>query len=209
MRLHREAYPVTVLGPGRRYGIWVQGCARRCPGCASSDTWDYDGGEEVEVSELVSRIIAAAQAEGLTGLTVTCGEPLDQTEELCRIIAEAKETLGGDFDVLVFTGNPVEEIPEDSPIFTCVDAMVCGPYMRDIPGRGALIATDNQELLLLTDLARARYTDDYLAKEVSLQATTDGRETTLVGIPEAGTLDRLERLLLEKGVALGDCSWKN
>ena len=209
MRLNREAYPVTVLGPGRRYGIWVQGCARRCPGCASSDTWDYDGGEETGFSELASRIVAASKAEGLIGLTVTGGEPLDQVQELCELIATVKGVLGDGFDVLVFTGNPVEEIPEDSPIFACADAMVCGPYMREIPGRGTLIATGNQELLLLTDLAKDRYDADYLAKGVSLQASADGREITLVGIPEAGTLDRLEQLLLEKGVTLGDCSWKN
>ncbi|WP_461325238.1 4Fe-4S cluster-binding domain-containing protein [Bradyrhizobium diazoefficiens] len=44
-RIH---FPVTTLGPGRRLGIWFQGCSIRCPGCISMDTWmegagKYDG----------------------------------------------------------------------------------------------------------------------------------------------------------------------
>ena len=37
--LSRIHFPVTTLGPGRRIGIWFQGCSIRCPGCISMDTW--------------------------------------------------------------------------------------------------------------------------------------------------------------------------
>ena len=37
--LNRVHFPVTALGPGRRVGIWLQGCSIRCPGCMSLDTW--------------------------------------------------------------------------------------------------------------------------------------------------------------------------
>jgi anaerobic ribonucleoside-triphosphate reductase activating protein len=30
-------YPVTVLGPGKRIGIWL-GCRIQCKGCVSQDT---------------------------------------------------------------------------------------------------------------------------------------------------------------------------
>ena len=40
-RLH---FPVTTLGPGRRLGIWFQGCSIQCRGCISIDTWDKTRG---------------------------------------------------------------------------------------------------------------------------------------------------------------------
>src|SRR3546814_9784731 len=56
-RLH---FPVTALGPGRRIGLWLQGCSIRCPGCISVDTWAHDAGH-VPLSYLTERI------EGLAG----------------------------------------------------------------------------------------------------------------------------------------------
>ena len=52
IRVNRVARPVTVLGPGRRLGLWVQGCSIRCPGCASEDTWDPAAGRDLEVAAL-------------------------------------------------------------------------------------------------------------------------------------------------------------
>lgn len=53
VRVARIMAPITVLGPGSRVGLWVQGCALACPGCASRDTWDPGGGHAVDVSRLL------------------------------------------------------------------------------------------------------------------------------------------------------------
>lgn len=34
MYIARILYPVEVLGPGKRIGIWFCGCPRRCEGCS-------------------------------------------------------------------------------------------------------------------------------------------------------------------------------
>ena len=39
LSVNRLHHPVTALGSGSRVGIWTQGCAIRCRGCASLDTW--------------------------------------------------------------------------------------------------------------------------------------------------------------------------
>ena len=85
VRVARLLAPVTVLGPGRRLGLWVQGCGLACPGCASRDTWDPAEGLEIPVAELADRITRTVVAEDLTGLTITGGEPTDQGRALASL----------------------------------------------------------------------------------------------------------------------------
>ncbi len=40
--LNKAHFPVTVLGPGRRIGLWLQGCTIRCRGCVSQDARPAD-----------------------------------------------------------------------------------------------------------------------------------------------------------------------
>ncbi len=56
IELNKAHWPVTVLGPGRRIGLWVQGCSIHCPGCVSQDTWPKDAARRIA--------IAKAHAEG-------------------------------------------------------------------------------------------------------------------------------------------------
>ena len=61
--LNRLHWPVTVLGPGRRVGIWMQGCSIGCRGCVSRDTWPAHGepgatGDVISIDDLMSRIDA-------------------------------------------------------------------------------------------------------------------------------------------------------
>jgi organic radical activating enzyme len=76
LRVSRIHVPVTALGPGRRVGIWVQGCSIGCAGCMSQDTWDPAGGEPVPVSRILSWL--AGLPGTVTGLTVSGGEPFQQ-----------------------------------------------------------------------------------------------------------------------------------
>src|SRR3546814_13333941 len=69
-RLH---FTVTELGPGRRTGLWLQGCRIRCPGCISVETWAHDAGP-VPTSDVNERIVA--RTGGAAGLTVPNGGPL-------------------------------------------------------------------------------------------------------------------------------------
>src|SRR5437899_11617845 len=65
--ISRIHFPVTKLGPGRRIGIWVQGCSVRCPGCISVDTWAQGRGRTT-VSEMLGAIATwKPDAEGVTG----------------------------------------------------------------------------------------------------------------------------------------------
>lgn len=87
-RIHSVQSLGAVDGPGLRYVIFMQGCPLRCAYCHNPDTWAFDGGEEVEVDEMVSKILRYHNYMGKEGgVTVSGGEPLSQAafvEELFR-----------------------------------------------------------------------------------------------------------------------------
>jgi anaerobic ribonucleoside-triphosphate reductase activating protein len=60
--LNKAHFPVTVLGPGRRIGLWLQGCSIRCAGCVSRDTWEAGAGHAMPIERLLDwcRSVAAA-----------------------------------------------------------------------------------------------------------------------------------------------------
>ena len=56
MYVARILYPVEVLGPGKRVGIWCCGCPRRCKGCSNPELWEFQ--ERYQVSpERIFRLI--------------------------------------------------------------------------------------------------------------------------------------------------------
>ena len=55
--LARVYYPVKVLGPGSRVGIWLNGCHRKCPGCISPELQGYDPAKEVSVQDVIKMIM--------------------------------------------------------------------------------------------------------------------------------------------------------
>ena len=40
-------------GPGFRTSIYCAGCGHHCPGCHNPQSWDFQGGKEVSVEELL------------------------------------------------------------------------------------------------------------------------------------------------------------
>lgn len=205
MRISRVHAPVTVLGPGRRVGVWVQGCTLACPGCASRDTWDPAGGWPVAVSDLAAEIDDLAR--GCDGLTVSGGEPLQQAEELAELIAQVRGRHP-EWDVLLFTGlAPDEWTGPQRAAAALADAVVAGRYRVDLPGTQPLRASANQQLILTGPRARERYTD-LRDQDGELQAVLDDRGLTMIGLPRVGDLPRMERALRTRGVTLSEVSWR-
>lgn len=78
----------AVDGPGLRCVVFLQGCPLRCVYCHNPDTWDFTGGTETTVEEMVQKILRYKPFIAKNGgVTVTGGEPLCQsafTAELFR-----------------------------------------------------------------------------------------------------------------------------
>ncbi|MFE1193215.1 4Fe-4S cluster-binding domain-containing protein [Streptomyces olivaceoviridis] len=222
LRLDGTHYPLETLGPGKRLGVWFQGCSLGCAGCMSRHTWDPAAGTSATVREVLA-LWRRALADGAGGLTVSGGEPLQQAAALAELLAGAARLRDGarrhegsaghrPADLLVYTGyEPAELTPERRAALDGADAVITGRFRVAEPTRLAWRGSANQRIVPLTPLGAARY-GPYLAREAPgprLQAASGGDgELRLYGVPLRGELLELERRLGQGGVALTERSWR-
>lgn len=90
-RIHSLESFGTVDGPGVRYVVFVQGCPMRCAYCHNPDTWDMNGGTEMEPSEIITNYERNKPFYREGGITVTGGEPLMQIDFLLELFTLAKK----------------------------------------------------------------------------------------------------------------------
>ncbi len=81
----------VVDGPGLRLVIFVQGCSRHCPGCHNPDTWDCDGGQEMDTGEILRQI---GDSRLIQGVTFSGGEPSNRLQPvLCWLNIQKQSAL--------------------------------------------------------------------------------------------------------------------
>lgn len=213
--LNKSHFPVRVLGPGTRAGLWLQGCTIRCFGCISRDTWPADETKAVEVEAILDWVRALSPAD-VDGVTISGGEPLDQPDallELLRGLHEWRGTLGHPIDFLCYSGRGWEEVQRDfAAQLTLLDAFVPEPFVQGERTDGALRGSANQRVIPLTALGRERYNDDALTGELAgqraqVQVAVDGEAVRFIGIPKQGDMSALRNAARERGVVLERTSW--
>lgn len=151
LKVHRCAPSVTVLGPGVRAVIWVQGCTHQCAGCISPDTWDQTCGTPVSVGKMASWVLALPTIEGIT---ISGGEPMLQAGTLVDLIDNIRSSR--EVGVVCYTGFVLEELqavatPSQLDLLGRIDLLVDGPYVESLHGDLLWRGSANQRLLPLTD----------------------------------------------------------
>ena len=85
----------TLDGPGVRFVVFTQGCNLRCGCCHNPDTWDMKNAKEIDVDEIIKKVIRYKEYfnnEG--GITVSGGEPLLQPNFVRELFIKAhKENI--------------------------------------------------------------------------------------------------------------------
>ena len=153
MRLHSILHGSRANGPNLRSVVWVQGCVGiGCAGCVNPATHDPNGGTEIDLDDLVQELLYKS-VPGTEGLTLSGGEPLQQSWDVLDLIGEIK-TLKPDWSIGMFTGYARSELC-DIPIWTAIratlDFAVFGRYDRTKPCNLPLTSSWNQELVLLSN----------------------------------------------------------
>ena len=90
--LHSYTTGSAVDGPGMRVTLWTTGCLFRCTYCHNPDTWHRGNGLPVRADELVERVAAYRRFLAVTGggVTISGGEPLVQSQFVCRVLRACK-----------------------------------------------------------------------------------------------------------------------
>lgn len=203
LRVNRLHFPVTTLGPGRRIGIWLQGCTVGCRGCLSPDTWDPDPATEVAVDSVVEACRQFAP-RGVDGVTISGGEPFEQPDGLAALLDGLhawREELGLSMDLLCYSGLSLTRLElESADVLARLDAVIPEPFVlgRSVgrPWRGS----DNQPIIALTALGEERYGSPVVEDRVRLQVDVSPERILLIGIPDRGDLERHREALVASGV---------
>jgi anaerobic ribonucleoside-triphosphate reductase activating protein len=117
----------TVDGPGFRTSIYLAGCRHCCPGCHNPQSWDFEGGMEMEIDDLMEIV-----KEEDFDVTLSGGDPMYRPD-VVREISRRVRSLG--HHVWVYTGFTWEQIKSDSRMLGAladVEAIVEGPYVEDL-----------------------------------------------------------------------------
>ena len=151
----------TAAAPGISLSVYFSGCYFHCPGCHNPQSWDFNGGREMSVQELLDIV----KDDEFADVTFSGGDPLYQVEAFTELARRIKEETGK--NIWCYTGFTYEEILADErlrQILPYIDTLVDGPFVEslrdpDLHFRGS----SNQRIIHLT-----KEEDDTVAGTVSV-----------------------------------------
>ena len=117
-----------VDGKGFRFVIFTQGCLHHCKGCHNPETWDMNGGSEMDSEEIKIKI---KQNGLLDGITFSGGDPFYQAAPCAKLAKWAKEN---GLNIWAYTGFMYEDLlsmPEVKDFLDLVDVLVDGPFILE------------------------------------------------------------------------------
>lgn len=154
LRVHRIYHGSVVDGPGRRSVLQTSGCSIRCPGCYAKDTWDPQGGAEMDVERVLEALLDPA-GEPRDGVTLLGGEPLDQPEGIALLMRQLKARGQ---HIVLYSGRTLEALarrPEPSvrEALRLADILIDGPFIPALArGAGEWRGSRNQRVIRLPGL---------------------------------------------------------
>lgn len=197
--ISRIHFPVTTLGPGKRLGIWFQGCSLRCKGCISVDTWGK-AKELITIDQLMSELQTwLPQAEGIT---ISGGEPFDQFEALLALLIKLREKTT--VDILLYTGYSSEKIADQLLLIKpYIDVLISDPFQFQSPQTLRLRGSDNQRLHCFSERAQEKFayyqqTITTMDKRLDIMFDDEG-VVWFAGVPQRDDLLKLQTILKQQG----------
>lgn len=200
MYIARILYPVKVLGPGNRIGIWVCGCPHRCPGCSNPELWEFQERYHTTLDTVMELIRSISRQAPVDGFTITGGEPFYQYDELNQLVSQLQEISP---DILVYSGYTKEQLADKD--LTHIAVLVDGPYIENRNTNVPLRGSDNQTIHILKDEFRKKY-EDYLSSthnQIQNFTTKDG--IISVGIHKPDFAKVFSQTIVDKKSGLIEC----
>lgn len=118
-----------VDGDGIRTVIWFQGCKHHCKECQNPETWNFDGGMDVDIEAIKEQL---KKLKYQTGITLSGGDPFFQASAAAEI-AKFAHSIG--LNVWTYTGFTYDEIinanDEKMELLKNTDVLVDGRFEID------------------------------------------------------------------------------
>lgn len=165
-----------VEGPGKRFAVWVQGCARNCPGCCNPHMQAFEKKHIVDVKDLFALIRESRVKNGIEGVSFLGGEPILQAAgyaelaELCK-----KENLS----VLVFTGFLYQELKDMKSsdvdkLLLNTDMLIDGAFVQEeYETERDWIGSRNQKVYFLSDFYKSGIEYAHKTHKIEIRVEND------------------------------------
>lgn len=142
-------YGTHVLGPGKRYVVWTQGCYKHCKGCITPESRSIEGGILLSVNDIASDIILNHQIDGVT---ISGGEPFLQAPELIALLQLVKE-YRPELTIIIYTGYVLEQLQQLSvnrDLLRLCDVLIDGEYEPRLDDNRGIRGSSNQRIIGIT-----------------------------------------------------------
>ncbi len=195
MYIARILYPIEVLGPGKRIGIWFCGCPHKCEGCSNPELWEFQERYKTSLNTIKELINKICVDNSVDGFTITGGDPFYQENELVELLGYLK-TINE--DILVYTGYNKEEIPPQS--LNDIAVLIDGKYIEDQNFGQALIGSNNQKIHVLKLAYQKKYNDYISTTKNKIQNFTATDGIISVGIHKPNFNNDFKEAIVNKGL---------
>jgi len=196
MYVARILYPVKVLGPGNRVGIWMVGCKHGCKGCSNPELWEFQEKYKTSIDAVMYLINQIGRNNAIDGFTITGGEPLEQSEELSQLLPQLRKIST---DILMYTGYDFGYVEKSNrEILDMVSVIIDGKYIEEQNTGVILRGSENQNIHILDERLKIKY-EAYLNTHTNgIQNFCLGNAVISVGIHEKDYADKIDKLIKEK-----------
>jgi len=190
--------PVLTLGPGIRIGIWFQGCSIRCKGCISKHTWEFDKKYQKTIAQVIDQINYYSEIYNTKSITISGGEPFDQSVSLYILLKKLKELKFN--DILLYSGYKFNYLQKNyGDILKYIDVLIDGPFIESKKTNKIYKGSNNQRMYILNKSLSPIYQEyKKQLKNKKLQLITKDNETYLIGIPDIDFSKKFSKNLIKK-----------
>ena len=122
-------------GTGCRVTLWIPGCSHNCPGCHNAWTTNYNIGKKFDddAKQLISNELSKSY---ISGITISGGDPLDQSEEFLKELEEYLTEIRNKFpdkNIWIYTGYYYKDLNEAQlRVVRLCDKLVDGPFIKSL-----------------------------------------------------------------------------
>ena len=119
----------TVDGPGFRTTVYCAGCPNRCPGCHNPQSWDINNGTEVDIEDIMKKILDDPFAD----VTFSGGDPMFQPVGFAALAKGIKQQSNK--NIWCYTGWLFEDLlknTQQKELLEYIDVLVDGRFIDSL-----------------------------------------------------------------------------